>query len=78
MKKYILFNLFIQIFMLIVSVELFYLINFIKFLVLLLLTFLIFLPTVYEKIFDYKLKEKNHFLFTFLCIIIFIILIVFL
>ena len=76
MKKHIIFNIFIQFIILFMSVLLYFdSRKIVKLFISLLLIWFIFIPTFIEKNFCIKIKYSLHYLFTILCLAIFIILI---
>lgn len=76
MKKHIIFNIFIQFVILFMSVLLYFdSRKIVKLFISLLLIWFIFIPTFIEKNFCIKIKYGLHYLFTILCLAIFIILI---
>lgn len=77
MKRYILFNFFVQILILFTSVELFF-DNFgIKFLLSLLIIGIIFIPSFFEFSFSQVIKEDFHYIITIICLLLFMFLIAF-
>ncbi len=76
MIKYIL-SFLVQFIILFTSVNLFYGVNNLKFLVSLFIIGLIFIPRLKEFWLNKKIRDKNHYVFIVFCLLIFIILIVF-
>ena len=77
MKKYIMFNLIVQLIILFFSAEYFYFTSNIKFLYSLFIIGIIFIPTILETALGIKIKTMFHYLTTFFCLLLFIILIAF-
>lgn len=77
MRKYVFLNFFIQVFIVLMSVYLFFELNFVKFLFSFIISMLIFIPSIIEKITKTNLRDLFHVKFTIICLLLFIFLIVF-
>ena len=77
MKVHVLFNFVIQIFMVLVSADLFFYASPFKFMLSLLLAWMIFIPSFIENIRKDLIKSLWHYAFTIFSLILFIFLIVF-
>lgn len=77
MKKYVIFNIFIQFIILFISVNTFF-DNFnVKFLYSLFLIGIIFIPSMIEFILNIKIRYLYHYIITIICLILFMFLIAF-
>jgi len=77
MKKYVIFNIFIQLIILFISVNIFF-DNFnVKFLYSLFLIGIIFIPSIMEFGLNIKIRYLYHYIITIICLILFMFLIAF-
>ena len=72
MKKEVMFNLFVQLFILLVGVNLFYPDNIIKFLISILFIELIFIPFIIKKVINICVKRKYYYLNALIYLVLFI------
>ena len=75
MKKEVMFNLFVQLFILLVGTNLFYPDNIVKFLTSLLFIELIFVPFIIKNIIKIRLKRKYYYVNALIYVVLFIFLI---
>jgi len=75
MKKEVMFNLFVQLFILLVGTNLFYPDNIIKFLTSLLFIELIFVPFIIKNIINIRVKRKYYYANALIYLVLFIFLI---
>ena len=75
MKKEVMFNLFVQLFILLVGTNLFYPDNIVKFLISLLFIELIFVPFIIKNIINIRLKRKYYYVNALIYLVLFIFLI---
>ena len=75
MKKEVMFNLFVQLFILLVGTNLFYPDNIVKFLTSLLFIELIFVPFIIKNIIKIRLKRKYYYVNALIYLVLFIFLI---